>query len=144
MQTREWKFRVQVQALSQSIDSDSLGCGLAAIADATIATLLDLVQTDMTRRHGNINGSVSLVALGRLGSGMMTVTSDLDLLVLFDAADGLMSDGAKPLVATTYFTRLAQTLTSWLGTLLTAEGGFMRLIHACGQKAERLVALQLR
>ncbi|MEK9745466.1 MAG: hypothetical protein VW499_05345, partial [Candidatus Puniceispirillum sp.] len=60
-------------------------------------------------------------ALGRLGSGTMTVTSDLDLLVLFDTADGAMSDGAKPLGAISYFARLAQTLTSWLGTP-TAEG----------------------
>ena len=121
IQTREWKFRIQVQALSQTIDSDSLGRGLAAIAEATVATLLDLVRTDMTRRHGHIDGSVAVVALGRLGSGTMTVTSDLDLLVLFDTADGAMSDGAKPLGAISYFARLAQTLTSWLGTP-TAEG----------------------
>ncbi len=120
-QTREWKFRIQVQALSQTIDSCSLGRGLSAIASANVTVILDLVKDDMQRRHGTIDGAVGVIALGGLGTKQMTVSSDIDLLILFDAPDNARSTGTKPLGAPSYFTRLAQTMVSWLGTP-TAEG----------------------
>jgi glutamate-ammonia-ligase adenylyltransferase len=120
-QTREWKFRIQVQALSQTIDSSSLGHGLSAIASANVMVILDLAKGDMERRHGTIDGAVGVIALGGLGTKQMTVSSDIDLLILFDAPDNARSTGTKPLGAPSYFTRLAQTMISWLGTP-TAEG----------------------
>ncbi len=120
-QVNEWKFQVQVQALSQTIDSATLGASLTAIATATVRTVFDLARQDMQRRHGAIKGRASIIALGRLGTGQMTVRSDLDLIILFDADETSMSDGDRTLGAASYFTRLAQTMTSWLSTP-TAEG----------------------
>ena len=61
--------------------------GLATIATATVRLILDLARADMTRRHGQIDGSVTILALGRLGTGQMTVSSDLDLLFVYDAPE---------------------------------------------------------
>ena len=121
IKAREWKFQVEIQALSQTIDSTTLATGLSAIATATVRLILDLARADMTRRHGQIDGSVTILALGRLGTRQMTVSSDLDLLFVYDAPENALSDGKRPINAPTYFARLAQTMVSWLSTA-TAEG----------------------
>jgi len=121
IKAREWKFQVEIQALSQTIDSMALATGLSAIATATVRLILDLARADMTRRHGQIDGSVTILALGRLGTGQMTVSSDLDLLFVYDAPQNTLSDGKRPINAPTYYARLAQTMVSWLSTA-TAEG----------------------
>ena len=107
--------------MSQTIDSTTLATGLGAIATATVRLILDLARADMTRRHGEIDGSAAILALGRLGTGQMTVSSDLDILFVYDASEAALSDGKRPINASTYFARLAQTMVSWLSTA-TAEG----------------------
>ena len=118
---RELKFRAQVQTLSLSNNTDSLESSLTAIADASINIILTLAQADMIRRHGNIKANISIIALGRLGIRQLTAGSDLDLLIVYDVAEGIISEGAKALDAASYFLRLAQTIVSWISTP-TAEG----------------------
>ncbi len=120
-ETRDWKFRIEVQALSQTIDSNALAAGLSAIATATTRIVLDLARQDMRRRHGTIDGLVSIIALGRMGTRQLTVSSDIDLLIVYDAPEQAASTGTRPLDAASYFARLAQTIISWLATP-TAEG----------------------
>ena len=49
--------------------------------------------------------------MGKLGSREMTASSDLDLLVIYDAdPDGPDSDGPRPLAPSRYYTRLTQRL----------------------------------
>ena len=121
IQTREWKFSVEVQALSQTIGSIDLATSLSAIATATVVMILDLAKVDMIRRHGQIEGNVNILGLGRLGTGQMTVSSDLDLMIIYEAPKEVVSGGNKQINAPTYFARLAQTMLSWLSTA-TAEG----------------------
>ncbi len=121
IKVREWKFRVEVQALSQTIESADLAKGLSAIATATVVLMLDFAKADMVRRHGKIEGEVNILGLGRLGTKQMTVSSDLDLLIIYKATESVLSNGKRPLSAPIYFTRLAQTMVSWLSTA-TAEG----------------------
>mgnify|MGYP001160838624 FL=1 len=121
IKAREWKFQVEIQALSQTINSTTLATGLSAIATATVRTILDLARADMIRRHGPIDGSLTILALGRLGTRQMTVGSDLDLLFVYDAPNTALSWGERQINAPTYFARLAQTMVSWLSTA-TAEG----------------------
>jgi [glutamine synthetase] adenylyltransferase / [glutamine synthetase]-adenylyl-L-tyrosine phosphorylase len=62
------------------------------------------------------------VALGKLGSREMTVTSDLDLVMLYDAPPSVdASDGARPLAPSHYYTRLSNRLINAI-TALTGEG----------------------
>ena len=121
IKVREWKFRVEVQALSQTIDSVDLAKGLSAIATATVVLIMDFAKADMVRRHGKIEGKVNILGLGRLGTRQMTVSSDLDLLVIYKASEFALSNGKRPISAPIYFARLAQTMVSWLSTA-TAEG----------------------
>ncbi len=123
--TRERQFRAEVQHLSGVADRRALGTALADIAEAAIRVIRDLAITDMQRRHGAIDGDLAVLAMGRLGLGDLTATSDLDLVFVWDAPAGSSStgidDGQRSLGANSYFTRLAQTLANWLGGA-TGEG----------------------
>ena len=63
----------------------------------------------------------AVVAMGKLGSREMTVSSDLDLIVIYDAAGAEASDGRRPLAAPVYYARLTQALIAAL-TAPMAEG----------------------
>ena len=66
-------------------------------------------------------GKCALVLLGKAGSREMTFSSDLDILFLYDAPDGALSDAKKPLYANVYYARLAQRIVNAL-SLNTREG----------------------
>ena len=123
--TRERQFRAEVQHLSGVADRVALGTALADIAEAAIRVTRDLAITDMRRRHGSIDGDLAVLAMGRLGLGDLTATSDLDLVFVWDAPAGASSTGIeggrRSLGASSYFTRLTQTLANWLGGA-TGEG----------------------
>ena len=119
--TRERRFRAEVQALSGVADNITLLQALSDTADAAIRVITLLATTDIQRRHGQIAGSFAVLALGRLGIGKMTATSDIDLVLIWDGPSDAQSDGERSLAAAAYFTRLAQTLVSWLGGA-TGEG----------------------
>jgi len=123
--TRERQFRAEVQHLSGVADRRALGTALADIAEAAIRVTRDLAIADMQRRHGSIEGDLAVLAMGRLGLGDLTATSDLDLVFVWDAPAEAGStgigDGQRRLSASSYFTRLAQTLANWLGGA-TGEG----------------------
>jgi len=123
--TRERQFRAEVQHLSGVADRRALGTALADIAEAAIRVIRDLAIADMQRRHGTINGDLAVLAMGRFGLGDLTATSDLDLVFVWDAPAETSStgieDGRRRLGASSYFTRLAQTLANWLGGA-TGEG----------------------
>jgi glutamate-ammonia-ligase adenylyltransferase len=60
--------------------------------------------------------------MGRLGSREMTLASDLDLILIYDAPPGIeTSNGAQPLPVAAYFARLSQRLIGAI-TAPTAEG----------------------
>ena len=59
--------------------------------------------------------------MGKLGSREMTVSSDLDLIVIYDAEGAEASHGRRPLAPTVYYARLTQALISALSAP-TAEG----------------------
>ena len=123
--TRERQFRAEVQALSGVADRRALGTALADTAEAAIRVTRDLAIADMRRRHGIIDGDLAVLAMGRFGLGDLTATSDLDLVLVWDAPADAMSrgdaQGKRSLAASAYFTRLAQTLANWLGGA-TGEG----------------------
>jgi glutamate-ammonia-ligase adenylyltransferase len=121
--TDERRFQTGVQLLRGSIDGTDAGGALAAIADAGLAALLPAVRTDFARVHGEVpGGAFAVVAMGRLGSREMTLASDLDLILIYDAPDDASaSTGPRPLPASAYFARLSQRLISAI-TAPTGEG----------------------
>lgn len=121
--TNERKFQVGVQLLRQAASPDAAGEALSRIAETVLGTLQAAVEAEFARQHGRLPGAeLSIVGLGKLGSREMTMTSDLDLILVFDLPEGVeASDGPKPLAVSLYYARLSARLISAL-TALTREG----------------------
>ncbi len=108
----EEKFLIGLNLLSGRLDPDRAGRAYSALAQALVAAMLQLVEDAFAADHGRVRGGrVAVVAMGKLGSREMTAASDLDLIVIYDfPADAGESDGAKPLGAALYYSRLTQRL----------------------------------
>ncbi|HZT51104.1 MAG TPA: bifunctional [glutamine synthetase] adenylyltransferase/[glutamine synthetase]-adenylyl-L-tyrosine phosphorylase, partial [Stellaceae bacterium] len=119
----ERKFQVGVQILRRRLDGEAAGTAFADIAEATIAALLPPVAAAFARAHGTVpGGAVAVLALGKLGSREMTFTSDLDLILIYDAPDGVeASDGPRALPVSAYYARLCQRFVNALAAL-TEDG----------------------
>src|SRR3546814_9208887 len=103
-------FQVGVHILRHKSDVDASGRALSDIAEVALRGLYGPVVEDLARAHGHLAGSgLAVVALGKLGSREMTVSSDLDLVFLYELSpEGTLSYGAKPLEPQRYYARLAQ------------------------------------
>lgn len=112
-----------MQILRNITDADAAAPTLSAVADAALKALLPRVQAEFAEAHGRIGDSgFAVLAFGRLGSGEMSVGSDLDLVFVYDAPDDSPgSDGKRGLSPSVYYTRLSQRMISAL-TVLTGEG----------------------
>src|SRR5208283_5886694 len=79
---------------------------------ALVGAMLKQVEAAFAVDHGRVRGGrVAVLAMGKLGSREMTAASDLDLIVVYDfPAEASESDGARPLGAVVYYTRLTQRL----------------------------------
>ena len=107
----EWQFRVGVHHLRGLVEAEEAGQHYADIADAAIAALARLVGDEFARRHGPAPGRGAVVlAMGSLGARQLNASSDLDLIVIYDAAGVEASDGVKPLATRPYYARLTQAL----------------------------------
>lgn len=119
---REVQFRVGVNLLQNIYTTNQAAEALSDIADVVIQGLLPVVTKDIIRQYGDISGNMVVIGMGKLGSREMSVTSDLDLIFVYDGDDeDEMSTGPKSLHRSQYFARLSQRLISAL-TAPTAEG----------------------
>lgn len=124
--TRRWakerQFRIGVQVLRGVASAEEAGRAFSAVAEACLRGLWPAVVAEMARKYGPPPGSgAAVVAMGKLGSAEMTATSDLDLIVIYQAGDVEESAGPKKLPVTQYYARLTQALLGAL-TAPTAEG----------------------
>jgi glutamate-ammonia-ligase adenylyltransferase len=119
----ERRFQIGVQLLHRSLDGGGAGTALADVAETVLAALVPAVAGDFARAHGEVpGGEVAILAMGRLGSREMTLASDLDLILIYDApATSEGSNGARPLSVSAYYARLTQRLIGAI-TAPTAEG----------------------
>jgi glutamate-ammonia-ligase adenylyltransferase len=124
---REQRFRIGVQLLTGVAGVEEAARGYSALAEAVLVALYPAVVAEFARRHGPPPGEgAAILGLGKLGSGEMTATSDLDLIVIYDAGDAEQSGGPKPLAVRPYYARLTQALVAAL-TAPTAEGVLYRV-----------------
>jgi glutamate-ammonia-ligase adenylyltransferase len=118
----ERRFALGVQIIARRHDPLDVAAGYSRVAEAAVVALADAAVAEFAERNGQIKGGEFIIlALGRLGGEALTHASDLDLIYLFDAPDGARSDGAKPVVATDYYNRLASRVTAAL-SVATAAG----------------------
>lgn len=103
-------------------DPLEVGRGYSRVAEAAIEALSAATIAEFEAVHGKVpGGEMVILALGRLGGGVLTHASDLDLVFLFSGDFLAESDGPKPLGATQYFNRLGQRITNAL-SVSTAAG----------------------
>ncbi|MBV9548245.1 MAG: bifunctional [glutamine synthetase] adenylyltransferase/[glutamine synthetase]-adenylyl-L-tyrosine phosphorylase [Alphaproteobacteria bacterium] len=154
---REEIFRVGVQIVEGAFAkasaprgaasrAEAAGPALAAIAETVIAGLLPRVEAELALTAGRVpGGSFCVIAMGKLGGREMTASSDLDLVFVYDLAEGVeSSDGPKPLPPTLYYARLAQRLIAAL-TTPTAAGTLYEVdmrLRPTGNKGPAAVSLK--
>ena len=124
---REQGFLIGVRVLSGTISAGQAGIAYAALAETLIEALATTVEAELVRQHGRVpGGQAAVVAMGKLGGREMTAASDLDLIVVYDFAEGAQSDGPKSLTGSQYYTRFTQRLISALSAP-TGEGSLYQV-----------------
>ena len=124
--TRRWvkekQFSIGVHLLRQISTADEAAIAYSDVAEACLANLFPAVCQNFSRRYGSPPGKgAAVIAMGKLGSREMSATSDLDLIMVYDAQGAENSEGDRPLAVSTYFARLTQAVLSAL-TVPTSEG----------------------
>ncbi len=142
---REQAFRVGVRILSETVAAEQAGEAFSNIADVVVERLFKAVQHDMQQNHGTVaQGAVAVIAMGKLGGRETTASSDLDLIIVFDHAEGAQqSSGARPLAPAPYYGRFAQRLITAL-SVPTAEGALYEVdmrLRPSGSKGPVAVSL---
>ena len=101
------------------------------LADVCLQTALAALEQRMVTQHGEVIGASSgapvglvVFALGKLGGEALNFSSDIDLIIGYE--ENGESNGARPLSAEPYFTRLSQQLIKLLDEV-TAEGFVFRV-----------------
>ena len=123
----EQRFALGVQLVEARHDPLEIGAGLARVAEAALDTGAAAAAEEFATVHGRIAGSDLLVlGLGRLGGGVLTHASDLDIIYLFTGEIGVESQGGRPLTASLYYNRLAQRVTAAL-SVPTAAGALYEI-----------------
>jgi glutamate-ammonia-ligase adenylyltransferase len=124
---RRWlndqQFRVGVHALRGLIDPLDAAKHFTTLAEAVITNLVPQVTKEFAKQYGDISGGqLAVIGYGKLGSHEMTPTSDLDLVIVYDAAMDAYSKGAaRSLPAPAYYIRLVQRIVTAFSSL-TSEG----------------------
>ena len=99
--------------------------GSTRIAEQALHAALTLAATQVRERHGELRDaegqaqSLVVFGLGKLGGSELNFSSDIDLIYAY--AEPGVSDGARPLDAEAYYTRVGQRLAALLGEV-SAEG----------------------
>ncbi len=119
---KEWHFRIGVHYLRGLTDADTSGAQYADLAQAVLTALWPVVVAEFTRKHGDQPGRGAVIlGMGSLGAGRLNATSDLDLIMIYDAQGADASEGPRPLSTRPYYARLTQALVTAL-TAPMAEG----------------------
>ena len=143
---KEQIFRVGVQVITGAAKADEAGPAFANIAEATIGSLVPMVENEMASSTGRVpGGAFAVVAMGKLGGREMTAASDLDLVFVYEVPKGIeTSDGLKSVSPLVYYARFAQRLIGAL-TAQTAAGGLYEVdmrLRPSGNKGPVAVSLE--
>lgn len=92
----EHRFALGAQIVEAADDPLTVAGGYARVAEAAVRVVADAVLEPFVAAHGRIvDSELVILALGRLGGGLLTHASDLDLIYLFTGDYAAESDGAK-------------------------------------------------
>jgi glutamate-ammonia-ligase adenylyltransferase len=124
----EEQFRIGTRVLADPVMAVRFGEAYSQLAQTSIEAMLAAAKADIERQYGKLtSGEMIVLGLGKLGSQEMTLQSDLDIILICDAADfSALSEGEKPISAEQWFARLARRFLSGLSAP-TAEGGLFEV-----------------
>lgn len=141
----ERRFALGVQLIAGAGDALEVAAGYSDVAEGTLVALADAAEAEFREAHGSIpGGELLMLGLGRLAGRSLTHVSDLDIIYIFEASQGKMSDGRRSLSATDYYNRLANRVTSAL-SVPTAGGRLYDIdtrLRPQGAKGMLAVSLQ--
>lgn len=105
----ELHFRIGVQFLRGILNSEQAAFHYSNLADHILNIVWFFCCRDFELTHGSMpqNGAI-LIGLGSLGARKMSANSDLDLILIYDAQNDVISNGKKPLDVPVYYSRLTK------------------------------------
>jgi glutamate-ammonia-ligase adenylyltransferase len=120
---QEQQFLIGLRLISDTLGAEKVGFALARLAEVVVDRVLSRVVDHVGESHGMMpGGNHAILAMGKLGGREMTASSDLDLILLYEAPpEAKQSDGKRPLAISQYYIRLTQRLVTALSAP-TAEG----------------------
>jgi [glutamine synthetase] adenylyltransferase / [glutamine synthetase]-adenylyl-L-tyrosine phosphorylase len=119
---KEWHFRIGVHHLRGLISGWDAGAQYSDLAEAVLRALWPVVVDTFAAKHGAPPGrGAALIGMGSLGARTISSTSDLDLIVIYDADGVEESRGRRPLAARAYYAKLTQAMVTAL-TAPMSEG----------------------
>ena len=121
--TNDLRFRIGIQVLRGIVSPLEGSEMLTHVAEAVLRSLVPTVCAEFSRQFGRVEHSaLAVLAYGKLGSYELMPTSDLDLVIVYDADESATSQqGTRSLPASAYFIRLSQRIVSAL-SMMTSEG----------------------
>lgn len=121
--TNDHKFQVGVLTLRGVISPAEASRALSDLAEAVVAAVALRVEREFAQTHGTVPGGAwGILAMGKAGGREMSATSDLDLILVYDAPEAIdQSDGPRPLAVAVWFARFTQRLINALSAK-TGEG----------------------
>ena len=119
--------RLAVLDVEQGASLDEVTASMTALAEVTLARALAQAHADEGARHGRPRDAAGepiefwIVGMGKLGARELNVSSDIDLVYVYE--DEGHTDGAQPISAHEYFSKVARRLYTLIGE--TTEDGFV-------------------
>jgi glutamate-ammonia-ligase adenylyltransferase len=124
---KEWHFRVGVHFLRGLTGAEEASTQYAALAEAALKALWPAVVAQFSCKYGPPPGKgAAVIGMGSLGAGRLTSSSDLDIIVIYEADGAEMSQGRRPLATRPYYARLTQALVTAVNAPM-AEGRLYEL-----------------
>lgn len=105
-------LRVAASELMETLPLMKVSDNLTYLAEVMITHALAVARTELVKRHGEpqgVNTGFAVMAYGKLGGLELSYASDLDLVFVFDGAEG-ETVGPKVIDNTRFYTRLAQRI----------------------------------
>jgi glutamate-ammonia-ligase adenylyltransferase len=144
---REETLRIAAQTLRGALAPADAGRAFSDLADACVAAIAEVARAEVERLHGTQPGAFVVLGLGKLGGRELTMRSDLDIMLVYDADPQAESRGKRPAGATEFYTKLTQRLISGLSAptpegLLYEVDMQLRPSGSAGPVAVRLAAFE--
>lgn len=119
-QVREDHFRICTALLNEKVSPQEAAPLFTCIAQSVAARLVPFVHRDVERRFPHPGGEFAIIALGKMGGSEMALSSDLDIMAIYQPSED------SPLEGHRYFAKVTQRLISALSAA-TAEGGMFEV-----------------